>query len=105
MIRLYLWFCRVLFVARGPWVRSAPDLPCALCIFEGGLLPTTRTFRAARTRSRAFCCCHARNLSTSSRASEARPGTHNHRQKFLSRRTQIVYHSESRWLWVPAFAG
>jgi len=20
MIRLYLWFCRVLFVARGPWV-------------------------------------------------------------------------------------
>jgi hypothetical protein len=22
MIRLYLWFCRVLFVARGPWVRA-----------------------------------------------------------------------------------
>jgi hypothetical protein len=36
MIRLYLWFCRVLFVARGPWVRWAPGLPCALCIFEGG---------------------------------------------------------------------
>ncbi len=28
--RLYLWFCRVLFVARGPWVRWAPGLPCAL---------------------------------------------------------------------------
>src|SRR5712671_1442299 len=22
MIRLYLWFCRVFFVARGPWVRA-----------------------------------------------------------------------------------
>src|SRR6266851_6605816 len=35
MIRLYLWFCRVLFVARGPWVRWAPGLPCALCFMEG----------------------------------------------------------------------
>jgi hypothetical protein len=34
MIRLYLWFCRVLFVARGPWVRWAPGLPCAL-VFKG----------------------------------------------------------------------
>jgi hypothetical protein len=37
MIRLYLWFYRVLFVAREPWVRWAPGLPCALCCFEGGL--------------------------------------------------------------------
>ena len=29
---VYLWFCRVLFVARGPWVRWAPGLPCALLI-------------------------------------------------------------------------
>ena len=35
MIRLYLWFCRVLFVARGPWVRWAPGLPCALFSFRG----------------------------------------------------------------------
>ena len=35
MIRLYLWFCRVLFVARGPWVRWAPGLPCALLLLEG----------------------------------------------------------------------
>jgi hypothetical protein len=35
MFGSYLWFCRVLFVARGPWVRSAPGLPCALSTFEG----------------------------------------------------------------------
>jgi hypothetical protein len=35
MIRLYLWFYRVLFVAREPWVRWAPGLPCALCYFGG----------------------------------------------------------------------
>ena len=35
MIRLYLWFYRVLFVAREPWVRWAPGLPCALFIQEG----------------------------------------------------------------------
>jgi hypothetical protein len=35
MIRLYLWFCRVLFVAREPWVRWAPGLPCALFMREG----------------------------------------------------------------------
>jgi hypothetical protein len=35
MIRLYLWFYRVLFVAREPWVRWAPGLPCALFIREG----------------------------------------------------------------------
>jgi hypothetical protein len=27
-----LWFCRVLFSARGPWERRAPGLPCALCL-------------------------------------------------------------------------
>src|SRR5882672_6114139 len=43
MIRLYLWSCRVLFVARGPWVRWAPGLSCALFCFEGGSPPTTRT--------------------------------------------------------------
>jgi hypothetical protein len=32
MIGSHLWFCRVLFSARGPWVRSAPGLPCALCL-------------------------------------------------------------------------
>jgi hypothetical protein len=37
MIRLYLWFYRVLLVAREPWVRWAPGLPCALFDFEGGL--------------------------------------------------------------------
>ena len=26
------------FVARGPWVRWAPGLPCALCLLEGGSL-------------------------------------------------------------------
>jgi hypothetical protein len=30
----YLWFCRVLFVARGPWVRPAPGLPCALLFMK-----------------------------------------------------------------------
>jgi hypothetical protein len=35
MIGLYLWFYRVLFVAREPWVRLAPGLPCALVISGG----------------------------------------------------------------------
>src|SRR5947207_4152354 len=48
MTRLYLWFCRVLFVARGPWVRWAPGLPCALFCFEGGSLPIARTQSAPR---------------------------------------------------------
>jgi hypothetical protein len=42
MIRLYLWFYRVLFVAREPWVRWAPGLPCALMIEEGTTNASTR---------------------------------------------------------------
>src|SRR5882757_5025468 len=48
MIRLYLWFCRVLFVARGPWVRWAPGLPCALFCFEGETKTIARTQSAPR---------------------------------------------------------
>ena len=36
MIRLYLWFYRVLFVARGPRVRWAPGFPCALTCKRAG---------------------------------------------------------------------
>jgi hypothetical protein len=50
-VRPCLWFCRVLFVARGPWVRPAPGLPCALCYFEGQSQGITRATRAARMRS------------------------------------------------------
>ncbi len=40
------------FAARGPWVRRAPGLPCALYLpNEGGLIGKARTHRAARTRS------------------------------------------------------
>jgi hypothetical protein len=39
MIRLYLWFYRVLFVAREPRVRWAPGLPCALSVFRGPRSP------------------------------------------------------------------
>ncbi len=56
MIRLYLWFCRVLFVARGPWVRWAPGLPCALTIEEG----TTN----ASTRGAMVACGHERAAET-----------------------------------------
>jgi hypothetical protein len=54
MIRLYLWFCRMLFVARGPWVRWAPGLPCALFDFEGGCFEQLGQIRAARMRT---CGC------------------------------------------------
>jgi hypothetical protein len=48
MIRLYLWFCRVLSVAREPWVRWAPGLPCALFCFEGETKAIARTQSAPR---------------------------------------------------------
>ena len=35
--RLNLWFCRVLFVARGPWGRPAPVFP-APSDLEGAIL-------------------------------------------------------------------
>ena len=34
-----------------PRVQRASGIPCALCCFEGGSLPTTRASRAARTRT------------------------------------------------------
>ena len=40
---------RAFFVARGPWVRWAPGLPCALCFFEGLVLQTTRARKRAET--------------------------------------------------------
>ena len=33
------------FSARGPWERSAPGLPCALCTFGGSRSPDTRTYQ------------------------------------------------------------
>jgi hypothetical protein len=44
MIRLYLWFCRVLLVAREPWVRWAPGLPCALYCERAGHLNNSDAF-------------------------------------------------------------
>ena len=52
MIRLYLWFCRVLFVARGPRVRWAPGFPCALLFWRDSFLGTIRARRVAGMRSR-----------------------------------------------------
>ncbi len=44
--------------------------------------------------------------SVSSRASKARPGTHNHRQLLLRRREpRPRKRTAPLWLWVPAFAG
>jgi hypothetical protein len=42
MIRLYLWFYRVLFVAREPWVRWAPGLPCALVLSRATTMASAR---------------------------------------------------------------
>jgi hypothetical protein len=53
MFGSYLWFCRVLFVARGPWVRLASGLPCALRLEEGAIIEKTRTHRVARTERHA----------------------------------------------------
>ena len=51
MFGSYLWFCRVLFVARGPWVQRAPGLPCALFFFSRANLAIARTQCAARTET------------------------------------------------------
>src|SRR5207244_9052131 len=50
---VYLWLLtRVLFLLHTrPRVQRASGIPCALCCFEGGSLPTTRASRAARTRT------------------------------------------------------
>jgi hypothetical protein len=45
-----LWFCRVLFVARGPWAQPVPDLPCALSSSEGLVFAKLGRDRAARPR-------------------------------------------------------
>jgi hypothetical protein len=58
MIRLYLWFYRVLFVAREPRVRWAPGLSCALC-FSRVVRTTTRALSAPREREVAFPARHA----------------------------------------------
>jgi hypothetical protein len=50
MIRLYLWFCRVLFVARGPWVRAGTRPSLRPLFFEGQRDRKPRTHRAARMR-------------------------------------------------------
>src|ERR1700749_630899 len=43
---------------------------------------------------------------SSSRASEVRTGNNNHRRKFFERAGALIArHDESRWLWIPAFAG
>jgi hypothetical protein len=57
MIRLYLWFCRVLLVAREPWVRWAPGLPCALMIEEGTTNASTRGAMVACERECAWSDC------------------------------------------------
>ena len=51
--RLYLWFYRVLLVAPGPRVRSAPGLPCALSVSEGLAYRKARALGAATTRRHA----------------------------------------------------
>ncbi len=52
MIRLYLWFCRVLLVARGPWVRAGTRPSLRPLVFEGGSFEQLGRIRAARTRTR-----------------------------------------------------
>ena len=56
------------FRTGGLGCNAHPAFPAPSFIYEGDLLPTTRTFRAARTRSHA-------SLPTSSRTSEARSET------------------------------
>jgi hypothetical protein len=50
---VYLWLLtRALFLLRTRLrVQRASGIPCALCSFEGGSLPTTRAICAARMRS------------------------------------------------------
>src|SRR5882672_12274505 len=44
---------------RRPRVQRASGIPCALFVFEGGLFPIARTFRAARTWTCVFLRSHA----------------------------------------------
>jgi hypothetical protein len=53
MIRLYLWFCRVLFVARGPWVRAGTR-PSLRPLFVGRELLDQLGRIARRERERVF---------------------------------------------------
>ena len=52
LYRLNLWFCRVLSVARGPWVQLAPGIPCALACRGRNRFPSGRTPNAPRRRRR-----------------------------------------------------
>ena len=46
---VHLWsYPRAFFVARGPWVQSAPGFPCALCFMRGRTSRKARAHRAAR---------------------------------------------------------
>jgi len=53
----YLWFLpRAFLFARGPWVRPAPGLPCALLSSRGRIV---RKARADRCREAAGACSWA----------------------------------------------
>jgi hypothetical protein len=52
MIRLYLWFCRVLFVARGPWVRAGTRSSLRPLFERGTLRCTPRTQSTPREGER-----------------------------------------------------
>jgi len=59
MIRLYLWFCRVLFVARGPWVRAGTRPSLRPLVFEGQGSCKARAQCAARMRVHVLLRCRA----------------------------------------------
>jgi hypothetical protein len=113
LIAVYLWLLTPVrfLLHRRPRVQRASGIPCALFVSRGWFLQQLGRIRAARTRCRVsplkiVSQIHVASLRPSSRTSEARSGTHNHRAKFFEQAEAptMCYH-ETLWLWVPACAG
>ena len=80
----YLWFLpRAFFYARGPWVRTAPGLPCALINRRGSWLHASLGRHASRERGSlpAWLFEMFESPAPSLRAKRSNPGLH--RQSFL----------------------
>ena len=76
MIGSYLWFCRVLFVARGPRVRTAPGLPCALFGYRGQMTRHHSGADAPRERSTMSAHRHCEEQSKATKQSRLSPRRH-----------------------------
>ncbi|MCS3445866.1 hypothetical protein M2222_005324 [Bradyrhizobium elkanii] len=90
-----------LFIARDPWVRSAPGFPCALCFRSGETKSKARTDHVARIWN--YDPLAAQHI-------RCRPGLEpgpitTNAQCCATPWPQPFFSNTTLWLWVPAFAG